>query len=93
MLALRRRRAKPRVSAGLIWWRTKLVRSTLWKGLRGRMRQISAIIGRDRNTAITHRINEAWSKFWSLRTALCSRTVGRKVKLQRLRTEVVLVLL
>lgn len=36
---------------------------------------LGAIIGGDKDTAITHRITEAWAKFWSLKTIVCSRTL------------------
>lgn len=54
---------------------------------------LGAILGGDRNTAITHRTTEAWVNIWSFKQVLCPTTLNNKMKLQRMRTEVVPVLL
>lgn len=39
------------------------------------MKLLGASIDGDRNTATTHHITEDWAKFWSVKMALCSRTL------------------
>ena len=40
-----------------------------------------------------HRVDRAWKKFWALKSQMCNRTLSARVRLQKLRAEIVPVLM